>query len=107
MKSTIQSAVTRSCFSPAYGLARGVFPGSAAGVFGKSSGRMKTSNISNLSDDLGGNHRAAAGSSQERLLVVFHYRCQLFLNLLNFLPQIKETAQRSLHPLLQYGICVF
>src|SRR3989344_285831 len=65
---------------------------------------MKTIDVSNLSNDLGGNHRAAAGGGRERLVVVFHQQVQFFLNLLNFLPQIEQTAYGSLGSLLKNGI---
>jgi hypothetical protein len=45
------------CFEFALG-----FSGSAASVFGQSSRRMKTIDVANLSDKLGGNDYATAGS---------------------------------------------
>ena len=84
-----------------------MFSRSAARVFGQRSRRMKTINVANLTDHLGGNDCAAAGGGRKGLSVVFHHRFQLFLNTLNFLSQIKQAAHSSFHPLFENGVCAF
>src|SRR3989338_9813111 len=104
MKGTVESSVAASCFSPTDCFARRMFPRRAAGVLGQRPRRMKAIDVSNLSDNFSGNNNAAAGSGGERLSVIFHERCKLFLNLLNLFPQIKQTTHGSLHPLFQYDL---
>ena len=67
---------------------------------------MEAIDVPNLADYLGGDNYAATRSGGQGLLAFFHHCFHIFFNLLDFFPQIKQSAQSSLGSLGKDNLCI-
>ena len=103
VKSTVQSSVATSWFNMTSFLATGAFSWRTTGVFRQRSGRSEPIDVSNFSDDSGGENHTATGNSLNGV-VVFQKFCHIFFKISDFVMNIQKSSDFSFHGLEEIRI---
>src|SRR3989338_1634829 len=97
MERSVESSVSRSCFSPPHSLSRGVFPWRASRVLGKGSGAFESSDVTNFTDDLPGDDNAAPTRCMQCMSRLSDEIFELLFKFRNLLTDIKKAFHFTLH----------